>query len=339
MKYFVWLTLILSSLLCRPQSVTMRVGLIDFFGTSGIDIAALVAVFPLHPGQTTSETAFDDLKQQIDSAVVRVTGRPATDFSAVCCDLGGGLMIYIGLPGKNSRQLPHLPPPTGSTCLPLSAVDLYSKMLDAEYTAVRQNDAGEDYSKGYALGHNFHLRERQLAMHDYAVRHATLLRTVLTDCRKAKNRQAAAQILGYATPSMIQVRALVRASKDSDSVVRNNAVRALWAIASSGTQVRRSIPAREFVPMLNSDKWEDRNKAGLLVTALTETRDPKLLSELRAETLDSLIEMARWHNAGHADPYRELLGRIAGLDEDSIHDLIANGDVDMLISTAAKGPQ
>jgi hypothetical protein len=46
--------------------------------------------------------------------------------------------------------------------------------------------------------------------------------------------------------------------------------------------------------------------------------------------------MARWQNSGHADPYRYLLGKIAGLDEHRIHDLIASGQVDSLIAEAEK---
>src|SRR5262249_11470712 len=123
---------------------------------------------------------------------------------------------------------------------------------------------------------------------------------------------------------------------DSDAIVRNNAVRALGVIASSGIEVSGLIPARSCVPMLNSDKWGDRNKAGMLVAALTEAHHPRLLSELRTQALDSLLEMARWHNPGHADLYRELLGRMAGFDEHRIHDLIDRGEIETLIAAAKK---
>ena len=37
-----------------------------------------------------------------------------------------------------------------------------------------------------------------------------------------------------------------------------------------------------------------------MLATLTELRDPKLLARLRAEALDSIIEMARWKDEGHA---------------------------------------
>jgi hypothetical protein len=112
----------------------------------------------------------------------------------------------------------------------------------------------------------------------------------------------------------------------------NNAIRALWVMVSSGNKARRFIPAHAFVPMLNSDKWGDRNKSGLLLAAMVGKRDPNLLSQLRAETLDSLIEMAQWHDPGHADAYRELLGKIAGLRDDHIRELIMPRDHGTLFS-------
>lgn len=243
-------------------------------------------------------------------------------------------MIYIGLPGRNSHPVFHLPPPKGSTCLPAGAEKLYANLLTALANAVQQNDSAEDHSKGYALSHNPELGKNQLATHDYAVGHVSLLQTALTQCRTAENREAAAQILGYANPSKTQILALVRASRDSDDIVRNNAIRALWLIASSGNKARRFIPARAFVPMLNSEKWGDRNKSGLLLAAMAGTRDPKLLSQLRNETFDSLIEMAKWHDPSHAEPYRELLGKIAGLGDDRIRELVTHGQLDELISEA-----
>ena len=67
---------------------------------------------------------------------------------------------------------------------------------------------------------------------------------------------------------------------------------------------------------------------------LAKNDDPALLSDLRAQCLDSLVEMARWHNPGHAFEYRELLGKLAGFDEQQIHKPIMGGDVDQLVAAA-----
>jgi hypothetical protein len=69
--------------------------------------------------------------------------------------------------------------------------------------------------------------------------------------------------------------------------------------------------------MLNSDNWTDRNKGSLLLGALTLRRDRKLLSVIRAKASDSLLEMARWREYGHAYDSRMLLGRIAALKKNN----------------------
>jgi hypothetical protein len=85
------------------------------------------------------------------------------------------------------------------------------------------------------------------------------------------------------------------------------------------------MPSRGFIEMLNSGVWEDRNKPGLLVMVLTGPQPSQLLKRLRAEALQSLIEMARWRNACHAYAYSTILGRIAGFDEARIEQLIQSG--------------
>ncbi len=72
--------------------------------------------------------------------------------------------------------------------------------------------------------------------------------------------------------------------------------------------------------------------ASLLLVALTESRDPKVLNLLRTEALDPLVEMARWHYIGHAEAALSILGRIAGLDEDSLNKLIEAGQADTIIN-------
>ncbi|MGA7238531.1 MAG: hypothetical protein WBY44_22805 [Bryobacteraceae bacterium] len=57
-----------------------------------------------------------------------------------------------------------------------------------------------------------------------------------------------------------------------------------------------------------------------------------MLSLLRSEALDPLVEMARWHYKGHAEAALSILGRIAGIDEDSLYKLIEAGQADMIIN-------
>jgi len=90
--------------------------------------------------------------------------------------------------------------------------------------------------------------------------------------------------------------------------------------------------------MLNSGVWSDRNKAGMLQMALTGPRPPQLLNRLRADALPSLIEMARWKNAGHAYAYKMMLGRIAGFDEARIEQSILSGKLDEIVAAVENQP-
>jgi hypothetical protein len=74
--------------------------------------------------------------------------------------------------------------------------------------------------------------------------------------------------------------------------------------------------------MLNSSRWSDRNKSGMLLMILTRSRRRLLLQRLRSEALSSLIDMARWDDPTHAYAYQVILGRIAGLTEKQIQQLI-----------------
>jgi hypothetical protein len=57
----------------------------------------------------------------------------------------------------------------------------------------------------------------------------------------------------------------------------------------------------------------------------------RLLEQLRTEALDPLLEMARWRSLGHAEAALLILGRIAGMDEDTITKLIDAGQVDTIL--------
>lgn len=319
------------------QSNATTIGAVDFFGTTGVDVGAVRGAVPVRVGDRIAPDTLDDLHQRIIDAVTRAAGARPTDVHVVCCDARGSTMIYIGLPGRNVRDVPHRAAPGGNACLAADAMRLDERASDAVQKAIASGDATEDFLNGYALSHHPEYRQAQLAMRDYAVAHDASIRAALGDCADAEQRAAAAQLLGYAKRSRAQIDALVAASSDPDRTVRNNAVRALWALASAKTRSdAAAIPAAAFIPLLNSGTWEDRNKAGLLLSVLIKAGDRSLLDQLRASALDSLIEMARWHDRGHADSYRALLGRIAGLDEARLNELLDAGDVDKIVAAVQR---
>jgi hypothetical protein len=61
-----------------------------------------------------------------------------------------------------------------------------------------------------------------------------------------------------------------------------------------------------------------------------------LLAALRAQTLESLLEMARWRS-GHAYAARVMLGRIAGIEETRLQKLVSdNARLDVIIKAVQR---
>ncbi len=322
-------------LLLFAQDNNDQIGKIEFFGSSGLDVSSIRKALPVHEADRfpTSDDELLALIKRIKQAVGQRVGRPATDIAPICCDEQGAWMIYVGLPGTSVKHITYHPKPADTALLPAHIVKAYDEAMDAILGAMRRG-AGEDHSKGYALSTDTVLRNRQLALREGALRDEQNLYIVLESSRDPRHRAVAAHVLGYAPQSDKQLAALIRASRDADETVRNNAVRALGVLADSTPSLAGQIPAAEFLPLLSSGKWTDRNKAlGLLVT-LSRNRDPKLLSALRWGATADLIEMAQWSNSGHADPARVLLGRIAGIPEDRLQELIRAHQVDPIIAAA-----
>jgi hypothetical protein len=328
-----WLLITLLALASGlPHSQRKRVGSIDFFGTGGIDVRRVRSVLPVHRDDEIAEDQSADMRDRLSRVIQNTVGHKPTDLAVMCCDNGGELTIYIGLGGGNTAVVPFLPRPKSSTCLPSDAVHLYDDTSAALERAIEQGHSSADDSRGYSLSADPTAREKQLAMHAYAMTHEGTIEQALQACENAEQRQAAAELLGYAAKSTSQIAFLLRASHDSDEGVRNNAVRALWVLATSNPTMASQIPPNDLIAMLNSGLWTDRNKAGMLLMALTRSRNRQLLQRLRSEALQSLIEMARWEDPGHASAYRVLLGRIAGLNETQIQQLVASKKVDEIIA-------
>lgn len=313
------------------QSERMRVGEIEFFGYRGLDINKIRATLPIKEGDEITETSSVQIRPQIEESVRQAIRRDPTDISFLCCNAQGKVIIYVGLPGLSFRSLRYNPKPGGSVELPSQVVSLYDQMDELLADAVLKQPL-DDRSQGYSLSQYPPLRTKQLALREFAVNNEDLIRRVLASSAVPKQRQVAAAALGYSRRSPDQIRALVNASRDVDDGVRNNATRALGVLAASKTQTAAQIPSADFVEMLNSGVWTDRNKAGLLLGVLSMQREPSLLSQLRSRALDSLIEMARWRDPGHASDARMILGRVAGIDEKRLQKLVAGGEVDTILS-------
>jgi hypothetical protein len=319
------------------QDEPRRIGSIDFYGYAGLNLDQIRSALPLHVGDRYPGP-FETL-EIINKAVSSAIGRPPTDMSPVCCDSQGNYMIYVGLPGTSIKQPKFNPAPKGKTQFPPTIVKLYEQTMAASRDDVSKGNAREDTSKGYALSTSSpKLRAKQLAIRAYAIQYEKLIRSVLDSSSAAQQRVVAAYLLGYARQSKQQIAGLVRASYDTDEVVRNNATRALGVLSESRSKLAARIPASRFIEMLSSGSWTDRNKAGWVLSSLSKGRDPKVLARLRSESLVSLLEMARWRNAGHAHNARLLLARIAGIEEKRAMQLANAEDADEIINSLRLEP-
>jgi hypothetical protein len=312
------------------QDKPKRIGEIEFFGYAGIALDEVRAALPFREGDEFSFETVEEKKKQAKEAVRQVTGHPPTDIALVCCDDQGNLIIFIGLSGKSMR---HNPRPKGKTRLPVSAIRIYERFTTALIEAVQKGASAEDRSKGYAISAYPSLRSVQLEMRAYAVGREVLLSKVLATSSDDQHRVMAAHLLGYGRQSKSQITALARASHDSDSTVRNNATRALLVLAESNPRIAAQIPSESYVDLLMSGNWTDLNKASFLLSAITRSRNAEALTQLRGrETLERLIEMARWRT-GHAEAARRILGRVAGIDEERLQQLITAGQVEVIINS------
>ena len=312
-----------------------RIGHVDLFGTRGTTDAAVASALRTIEGRRApaSEADHSALLERLGTIVKDQTGRPPTDIAMVCCDERGAWTIYVGLVAEGMAPVRYAPVPQGSDRLPQNVQRAFDDVMQALEGAVKEG-ASEDHKEGYALSSDPALRRAQLALREAAVASEKSLYRVLAAANDPGQRAAAAYALGYAPASKRQITWLIAASRDADDATRNNAVRSLWVIADSTQPLARDIPFDPFISLLTSGRWSDRNKGLLLVSALSERRSRTLLDRVRREAQVELIEMARWRVRGHSDPARLLLGRIAGIPDARIAQLIEAGDVDAIVAAA-----
>ncbi len=294
----------------RPQ------GDVEFFGHQGVEEAKLRAAI-IEPSWSPEGV----------SAALAAIGVQTTNVAIVCCDEERRQVLFVGIAGASYRPLPYNPAPMGSLRLGREARRLADAADRAREEAVRRGgDAGsEDDSAGYAMFKDPALRRVLIRIRNYALAHENELFGMLAHSAHVRSRQIASQFLGYATASPAQIAALVAATCDADSTVRNNATRALGVLARSNARWAAEIPAAPFVAMVRSGIWTDRNKAVALLDQLTASRDTATLKMVRDGTESALLEMARWRKVGWSYNARMVIGRLRGIPEQELGRLAGTG--------------
>ena len=304
---------LLSVAACAAQP---KIGSIDFFAWTGVDIDALRRNLTIRPGDWwTSET-----NQLVRSEIEELLGRTPSDVDAVCCDEDGNRMIYIGLSSGSGSRDRWNPQPTEPIELDTDLLTLYGRYEQTVEQAVSREEGLilEDRSFGYPLSQDEGVRKIQEHIREYALSNSAQLFSVSRGSSLARHREIAVDAIGFGRHSADQIDALTHSTLDPDPTVRNNAIRALSVLATSEVELEAPIPYTTFVDLLSSDVRTDRSKAVALLSRLTESRDPGVLEAILRRSLAPLVECARWSWSGHAYPARVVLGRIGGIDEATI---------------------
>lgn len=296
------------ALRAQPAPAPQKIGYIEFFGYQGLDLAAIRMALPFREGDMSRPA----MKDEAQSAVERVTGTKPTDVFVVCCTGHGELTVFIGLPGASFRPFPFEPAPQGAVLLTAELTGLYQEMFQAESDAARRSLTEEDRPVGYRLIKEPRARAAELSFRAYALVHEQEFIQVLTSSGDARQRAMAAEALGFGARTAPQMAALIHATRDPDEEVRNNVTRALVEILRADPTAAAQIPPDNFIGMLRSGIWTDRNKGSMLLMFLTQSRDPVLLRRIQSEAGDALLEMARWREFGRAQAARLILARIDG---------------------------
>jgi hypothetical protein len=303
-------------LIAGPAAAQLpRVGIIDFYGLRRLTPADLSAALRVQIGDSLTYST-DDLRTRLRA----VPGVLDADVSLICCDADRSI-LYVGVHEAGTPMLAFDTAPTGSERLPSEILTVSSRYMRALIEGVRSGQAGEDDSAGHSLSLYPPARAEQEQMMAFAANNTELLRTVLRSSENAEHRALAAQVIAYTVDKQSIVSDLVAAARDPDEQVRNNAVRALGVMAmyaQAHPDAGLNVPYAPFIDLVTSLEWTDRNKASFALAALTTTRDPAPLRQLRERALPELIEMARWRSPGHALAAAVVLGRIGGLQEEEI---------------------
>jgi len=320
----------------EPRLDTVPIATVDFYGLRSVPDTVARRALGIAPGAPISDSGARA------AAVARVESLPGVRhvrLDMVCCAAGGGAMLYVGVEETGAPSMHFAPAPSGAVRLPAQVIAAGKAFERGFDEAVAHGDFAETDTGGDALMHWPAAGAAQLRFIELSARYAPELRDVLHDAADPAQRALAAQVLGYVANKATVIADLAGALRDPDETVRNNAARALWLIALLAQRrpdLGIRVPYAPLVGMLDSPVWRDRNKASLALAQLTTSRDPALLARLRERSLPALIEMAHWHNLGHAGAALMILGRLAGMSEEAIARTLRDGDREPILRAAER---
>jgi hypothetical protein len=323
-----FLPLFLAAACCVAQPLRRPIAAIELYGTADVDYIRLRAAFPFRVGDifelkaATFQDRAPDLQKLIGNSRISVAPVFIPDLN--------GWVFYVDVEPPDTSPALWNPAPTEAEKLPERIVHLYEHAMDRYINGGIH--AGDETTNGYSLSKDPIMRSDELKLIGYARAHAKRVYSVLKRSASPRDRIAAAWIAGYAPKGSDQLTALLHSVMDSDSTVRNNAIRVLAVLASHDAGIARRIPPDPFIPMLHSLTWSDRNKAMFLLDPVTAARDPHTMESLRLQAIEPLRQMSRWTYWDHASMALVLLGRIADIPEARLQRLLQARDAAAILS-------
>jgi hypothetical protein len=293
-----------------------RVGLVDTYGGRTLSADQLRRAARINAGDSITNS----IAVEAEARLLALPNVAEAHVDVVCCENGRSI-VYLGVRERGDTVAEFFTAPEGDARLPNNVLQAERDFMRALGEAVRSGQTEENDSLGHSLMRFPAARAAQQRFLQYAAGNVATLRAVLQTSAIAEQRALAAQVMAYAANKHAVIPDLVRALRDPDADVRNNATRALGVMAMYAQRHPEAIlriPHEPFIAMLNSPIWTDRNKSSFVLMSLTDARDPVLLAELRRKALPALSDMVRWQSIGHAFPAAVILGRMAGLPDAEI---------------------
>ena len=287
---------------------------VDLFGNRAVASEAIREVVAVEVGQPLQVAPAD-----IEKAVMELDGVVKAKVWPI--SMGDTMALFVGIEETEPGPSKLRPRPTRDIRLPPEVVDAYDRAMGQLEAALLSGQGREDTADGHSLSHYAPMREQQERFLDYSEEYFLELIEVLRESKFDHERAVAATVLAYVEDKSEVIEELQYAANDIDSTVRNNATRALSILAEYSydhPELGIAVNPEPFLDLLDSPIWTDRNKGSAVIAAISQSRDPALMEQLRQRSLPSLFEMAAWKSLGHASFSISTLGRIAGIPEEEI---------------------
>jgi hypothetical protein len=321
LMFFTFVVAALSSATALQDMPVQTIKHVDLYGLRTVSEAAFLEALDLRPGD---DAGVD--RDVIRERLLALDG--IADAILIQMYIPGDEIMLVGVSEDRAPVLTFHSAPTEDLRLPEGMVAAYEAALERGFEGMMKGTSGETIEEGHSFSTYGPALEQDRILFALARDHVEEVRAVLLSSRHDLERTAAAKALSFFEDKSLVVGDLARAIEDPSESVRNNGIRALSVLASWINTERLGgretldlvLDTRPLIVLLESLEWTDRNKAAALLSSLSMSRDAELFGQLRESSIPALREMALWHSRAHALYSVRILGRMAGLGEDELHE-------------------